>query len=276
MENSFVIRSAERGHDLIKSDGSRSSYLAGHPDGFVTRASSFNFHEYQSGRPGFGPIRVFGDEVFHGAGCGYNMHPHKNFVICAFVFAGELTHVNTAGAGVVDRLQAGDYYVFSAGSGGKHCELSVTPEDMHVIYLWLLPEQLYLSPSYDRAHFDFRRRRNEIIQLIGDGDGALPIPQDIRVSRLLADDGRRSIYRPRSISHGAYVFVREGAIHCAGVELGRRDSMGLWGREEIDLQIMQDDSDVMIVETIMIDDANVENWERDHDAQGPALPDRNA
>ena len=139
MSNSFIIRNAERGHDMITSDGSRSSYIAGHPDGFVTRASSFNFHEYQGGRPGFGPVRVFGDQIFHGAGCGYNMHPHHNFVICAFVFSGELTHINTAGAGMVDRLQAGDYYVFSAGSGGKHSELSVTPEDMHAIYLWLLP-----------------------------------------------------------------------------------------------------------------------------------------
>jgi redox-sensitive bicupin YhaK (pirin superfamily) len=123
MSNSFIIRNAERGHDMITSDGSRSSYIAGHPDGFVTRASSFNFNQYQGGRPGFGPVRVFGDEIFHGAGCGYNMHPHHNFVICAFVFEGELTHINTAGTGMVDRLQAGDYYVFSAGSGGKHSEL---------------------------------------------------------------------------------------------------------------------------------------------------------
>ena len=84
MQNAFVLRAAERGHDLIKSDGSRSSYVAGHPDGLITRESSFNFHDYQSGRPGFGKIRVFGDEVFAGAGCGYNMHPHHNFAICAF------------------------------------------------------------------------------------------------------------------------------------------------------------------------------------------------
>jgi quercetin 2,3-dioxygenase len=106
---SFILRAGERGHDLIRSDGSRSSYIAGHPDAFITRESSFNFHEYQSGRPGFGSMRVFGDEVFHGAGCGYNMHPHHNFVICAFVLRGELTHINTVGGGMVDRLRQGDY-----------------------------------------------------------------------------------------------------------------------------------------------------------------------
>ena len=240
MSNSFIIREAERGHDLIRSDGSRSSYIAGHPDGFVTRASSFNFHEYQAGRPGFGPIRVFGDEIFHGAGCGYNMHPHHNFVICAFVFEGELTHINTAGAGMVDRLQAGDYYVFSAGSGGKHSELSVTPEDMHAIYLWLLPEQLFLPPTYHRAHFDYRRRRNQIVQLVGDADGALPIPQDLRVSRLMADKGRSFPYKLRTASHGAYVFVREGSICCGGTVLGRRDSIGLWSVGSINIEVLQD------------------------------------
>lgn len=264
MSESFVIRSAERGHDLIKSDGSRSSYIAGHPDAFVTRASSFNFHEYQGGRPGFGPVRVFGDEVFHGAGCGYNMHPHHNFVICAFVFEGQLTHINTAGTGMVDNLTAGDYYVFSTGSGGKHSELSVTPEDMHVIYLWLLPEQLFLAPTYYRSHFDFRRRRNELVQLIGDGDGALPIPQDLRVSRLIADSGRSFSYRPRTQSHGAYVFVREGIVRCAGTELGRRDSMGISDVDTVEIEVLEDDTDVLIVETIMIDDANIKAWEHDH------------
>ena len=32
------------------------------------------------------------------------------------------THINTVGRGAVDRLDQGDDYVFSAGSGGKHCE----------------------------------------------------------------------------------------------------------------------------------------------------------
>ncbi|MCX5581712.1 pirin family protein [Kaistia terrae] len=260
----FIIRNEERGHDLIKSDGSRSSYIAGHPDGFVTRASSFDFHEYQAGRPGFGPIRVFGDEVFHGAGCGYNMHPHHNFVICAFVFSGELTHINTAGGGMVDRLSAGDYYVFSAGSGGKHSELSVTPEDMHAIYLWLLPEQLYLPPSYHRAHFDFRRRRNEIVQLVGDGDNTLPIPQDLRVSRLIADKGQNFPYALRTLSHGIYVFVREGRINCNGVELGYRDSMGLSDLATVSIDILDDDSDVLLVETILIDETTIKVWESEH------------
>jgi len=271
---SFILRGAERGHDLIKSTGLGASYVAGHPDGFITRASSFNFGQYQNGRPGFGPMRVFGEEIFHGAGCGYNMHPHHNFVICAFIFSGELTHVNTAGEGVVDRLRPGDYYVFSAGAGGKHCELSVSQEDMQVLYIWLLPSQLHLPATYHRDHFDFRRRRHELVQLVGDGDDALPMPQDMRISRLLTDAGASHGYRLRSASHGAYVFVREGAVRCNGIELGRRDSAGLWEIEDamLHLEVLEDDSDIFLVETIMIDDRKVRDWERAHAHADEAAP----
>jgi quercetin 2,3-dioxygenase len=251
---SFVLRADERGHDLIKSDGSRASYIAGHPDSFITRESSFNFHEYQGGRPGFGKMKVFGDEVFAGTGCGYNMHPHHNFAICAFVLQGELTHINTAGGGTVDTLRQGDYYVFSAGSGGKHSEVSIAPEDMHAIYIWFIPDRLYLPPSYHKAHFDFRRRRNSIVPLVGDLDGALPIPQDVRVSRLVSDQGLSYAYKPRSPGHGTYLFALEGALQAGGVALHRRDSAGIWGVEEIPIEARADATDALIVETILSDE----------------------
>jgi quercetin 2,3-dioxygenase len=247
----FSSYALERGHDLIRSDGTRSSYIAGHPDAFITRESSFNFHEYQSGRPGFGSMRVFGDEIFHGAGCGYNMHPHHNFVICAFVLQGELTHIKTVGGGMVDRLRQGDYYVFSAGSGGKHCELGITDEDTGVIYIWFLPAQLYLPPAYHRGHFDFRTRRHRIEELVGEADGALPIPNDIRISRLVTDAGSKHTYRSRSSAHGTYVFVLDGALRCADMLLGRRDSIGIWGVEEIACEATADATDVLFVEVTM-------------------------
>jgi len=68
MASSFILRANERGFNKLLSTGPNASYIAGHPDAFIARHSSFNFHEYQSGRPGFGRIRVFGDEVFGGQG----------------------------------------------------------------------------------------------------------------------------------------------------------------------------------------------------------------
>ena len=185
-------------------------------------------------------------------------------MICAFVLEGELIHINTAGTGAIDRLHQGDYYAFSAGSGGKHSELSISPEDTKVIYIWLLPDQLLLPPSYQAAHFEIRTRRDRIEQLVGDSDGALPISQDVRISRLVTDNAKTHIYKPRSASHGVYVFVLEGEVRIGDTLLRRRDSAGLWDLESIEFQVSADASDVLFVETAMIYQDQIEKWEAEH------------
>ncbi len=248
MQGSFTLRAAERGLTTIKSTGPTSSYVAGHPDATITRHSSFNFNDFQSGRAGFGRVRVFGDEVFSGTGCGYNMHPHHDFVICAFVLDGQLTHINTVGN--VDQLTRNDYYVFSAGSGGKHSELNLRNEDMNAIYVWFLPGQLYLPPSYRRGHFDPQAGRNKLVTLVGEAAGALPIPQDVRVSRFVADSASQRTYPTISPRHGVYAFVIDGSATFNGVTLARRDSAAVWGVDEIAYETTGD-ADVLFVETLM-------------------------
>jgi quercetin 2,3-dioxygenase len=156
MTNSFVLRADQRGYNKILSTGATAAYVGGRPDAFITRFSSFNFADYQDGRPGFGRIRVFGDEAFYHPGCSYNMHPHHNFIICAFVLEGKLTHINTLGG--LDELAPGDFYAFSAGSGGLHEELNRYAEPMRAIYLWLLPDRLVVAAILRARPFRCRCR----------------------------------------------------------------------------------------------------------------------
>lgn len=247
METSFVMRASARGYNKFQSTGDSASYIGGHPEAVLTRHSSFNFGPYQDGRATFGRVRVFGDEVFSGAGCGYNIHPHHNFIICAFVLEGQLTHINTVGN--IDQLSTGDYYAFSAGSGGKHCELNLKNEDVHVIYLWLMPDQLLLPPSYARNHFDALVNRNRLVTLVGNADGALRVSQDVKVSRLVTDEATTVDYVPTAATHGVYAFVLDGQVDCRGTTLGRRDSTGIWGAERITFKTGDQETDLMIVET---------------------------
>ena len=176
------------------------------------------------------------------------MHPHHNFIICAVVLAGTLTHINTIGK--VDQLGPGDCYVFSAGSGGKHCELNIESDaDMRAIYIWLLPDRLYLPPSYARRHFDLEGGKNRIVALFG--EAGLPLAQDARISRLIADMPEAHVYRPRSPGHGVYIFVLEGRLECDGTELARRDGKALWGVDQITCRTGPDRTDALLVETIM-------------------------
>lgn len=247
MQESFVLRDEARGYNKFLSTGEASSYIGGHPEAVLTRHSSFNFGPYQSGRAGFGRVRVFGDETFSGAGCGYNIHPHHNFIICAFVFQGQLTHINTVGN--IDQLGPGDYYAFSAGSGGKHCEVNLKSDDMHAIYIWIMPDQLLLPPSYERSHFDALTHRNRLATLVGNADGALRIAQDVKISRLSTDRSVSLDYVPTAPEHGVYVFAVEGKVECNGTQLGRRDSAGIWGQQRIGLETGAQETELLIIET---------------------------
>lgn len=242
----FILRAGERGYSDLPSVGPNASYVAGHPDGVITRSSSFNFHEYQSGIPGFGVMKVFGDEAFTPGGTGYNMHPHHNFIIMAFVLGGTLTHINTIGK--VDELRKDDYYVFSAGSGGKHSELNIGDEPLHVIYVWVLPGQLFMPPTYHRGRFDAKAGTDRITCLVGNEAGALPIGQSFKVSRLASRAGRSDIYRP-AVGNGVYAFVLEGEAEIAGQRLARRDSIALEGEREIGIATGAPNTDVLLVET---------------------------
>jgi quercetin 2,3-dioxygenase len=242
----FILRAGERGYSYLPAAGLNASYVAGHPDGVITRHSSFNFHEYQSGIPGLGVMKVFGDEAFTPNGTGYNMHPHHNFIIMAFVLRGTLTHINTIGK--IDELKANDYYVFSAGSGGKHSELNIGQEDMQAIYVWVLPGRLLAPPSYRRGRFDPKAGANRITCLVGDEPGALPIDQNFRVSRLLSDGGKAHTYRP-SKANGFYAFVLEGEADIAEATLTRLESIALEGEDKVEIAVRANGTDMLLVET---------------------------
>lgn len=246
MSNSFILRSQERGYNHLPSTGDYAQYVAGHPDGSITRYSSFNFREYQTGRAGFGKVRVFGDEFFTGNGTGYNMHPHHNFIIMAFVLRGALTHINTIGK--IDVLKPGDYYIFSAGFGGKHAELNIEPDEMNAIYVWSIPARLFAPPSYRKSHFDAEQHINEIVPLIGDASSALPIDQDLRISRLFSDNNKAYSYDPATPGHRNYIFVIEGGVEVAETTLHRRDSIGLWDIGSIDFRVTTQKTDLLILE----------------------------
>ena len=242
----FVLRAGERGYSYLPSGGLNASYVAGHPDGVITRHSSFNFHEYQASIPGLGVMKVFGDEVFTPNGTGYNMHPHHNFIIMAFVLGGTLTHINTIGK--IDELKRDDYYVFSAGSGGKHSELNIGAEDMNAIYVWVLPGQLLAPPSYKRGRFDRQAGANRITCLVGSEQSALPIDQTFKVLRLTSDAGRKLLWQS-SKTLGLYAFVLEGKAAIAGTTLERRDSMALEGEDQVEVAVEANGTDMLLVET---------------------------
>ena len=69
---------------------------------------------------------------------------------------------------------------------------------------------------------------------------------------MCADAGGKYTYKPRSSSHGTYVFVLEGSLGCGDTLLGRRDSAGIWSVEQIECQAAADATDALFVEVATV------------------------
>ena len=68
--------------------------------------------------------------------------------------------------------------------------------------------------------FDTRTRRNRIETLIGEMPGALPIPQDVRVSAWSVT-GQAPMNTSRPLrANEIYAFVAEGEVSCGDMQLG--------------------------------------------------------
>jgi hypothetical protein len=92
------------------------------------------------------------------------------------------------------------------------------------------PSSSSLRRPIRRGRLDRVAGANRISCLVGDEEGALPIGQTSKVSRL-AERGRRThLYRPAK-AKGFYAFVLEGEAEIADAILTRRDSIALEGEE---------------------------------------------
>ncbi len=112
----------------------------------------------------------------------------------------------------------------------------------------MLPGQLLAPPSYRRNRFDRAAGANRITCLVGDEQGALPIGQTFKVSRLLSDADRTHVYRPAK-ENGVYAFVLEGDVEIAEAILTRRDSLALEGEDKVEIKVRTDGTDMLLVET---------------------------
>ena len=121
---------------------------------------------------------------------------------------------------------------------------------MNVIYVWFLPEQLLVPPTYERAHFDRVTSVNRIERLVGT-DGHLPIPQDVRIARIVSDRPGDYTYEPTTPDHGVYTFVVNGETSVDGVALAAGDSVGVWDKPSVEVCVGGGSTDILIVETRM-------------------------
>ncbi|WP_433163613.1 pirin family protein [Kribbella sp. CA-247076] len=113
---------------------------------------SFSFGpHYDPANVGFGFLVAHNDEIV-APGTGFGTHPHQDLEIVTWVLRGTLAHRDSQGnSGVV---HPGLAQRMSAGSGIQHSEWNDGGEPVHYVQMWVRPEELDLTPSYDQAEVE--------------------------------------------------------------------------------------------------------------------------
>ncbi|WP_432943216.1 pirin family protein [Kribbella sp. CA-253562] len=113
---------------------------------------SFSFGPYYDpDNVGFGALLVHNDEIV-APGTGFDTHPHQDLEIVTWVLRGALVHQDSEGhSGVV---YPGLAQRMSAGRGIRHSEKNDAGEPVRYLQMWVRPDELDLTPSYQQAEVE--------------------------------------------------------------------------------------------------------------------------
>lgn len=207
----------------------------------------FSFdHYYDPRNMGFGPLRVFNDDVVQPSS-GFPTHPHSEMEIITYVLEGELEHKDSTGA--FDRIRPGEVQRMSAGTGIRHSEYNPSAEHpVHLLQVWVTPAVSNLPPSYEQLRFTKEERTGRLLAIASGGDmpGTVKVHQDTTfyVSSLRPSD---EVAHELGEGRRAYLFVVSGRVSLNGQALGGGDQARISDERNLLLKA-EEDSELMLID----------------------------
>ncbi len=130
---------------------------------------TFSFGEYFDPYfMGYRSLRVINEDWIQPQS-GFQTHPHHDMEILTYVLEGELRHRDSMGNDGV--IRAGEFQRMTAGTGVFHSEVNPSQKQaLHLIQIWIHPNQFSLSPSYEQKAF-LPSEGGECLRLVASLDG---------------------------------------------------------------------------------------------------------
>lgn len=235
--NYIIHRAEDRGH-------------ANH--GWLDAWHSFSFASwYNPEKIHFGMLRVLNDDTIAG-GMGFGMHPHDNMEIVTIMRKGALQHQDSMGNKEV--IHAGEIQVMSAGTGIMHSEFNAkSNEEAKLFQIWVFPNKKEVEPRYDKLKIEDENINGKFSQIVSPdkNDEGSWIHQEAWFYLGKFDSGSKADYSIKRKNNGVYVFIIEGGATLLGNELGKRDALGVWNTDKIEINITSANTEILIMEVPM-------------------------
>lgn len=237
MSNMVLHKAATRGH-------------ANH--GWLDTHHTFSFaNYYDPERMHFGALRVLNDDTV-AAGRGFGTHPHDNMEIISIPLEGDLEHKDSMGN--TQMIRRGDIQVLSAGSGITHSESNLNADQLtRFLQIWVFPNKRNVAPRYDQLTLNPTERRNRLQQVLSPDphDDGVWIHQDAWFHLGSFDAGKNAAYDLKRKGNGVYVFMLEGSAVVNDQVLERRDGLGIWDVDHLELTAGNEGAEVLMMEVPM-------------------------
>jgi redox-sensitive bicupin YhaK (pirin superfamily) len=193
--------------------------------GWLKAKHTFSFADYQNPRRvHFGPLRVINEDRI-APGQGFPTHGHNDMEIVTYPISGAIEHKDSMGNGTV--ITAGEVQRMTAGSGVRHSEFNHSKsEELHLLQIWMFPEQNNLEPGYEQTMFTREDKLNRLC-LVASRDGrdksvtvhqkvdlyASVLERDLTIDHAIAD------------AHKVFVQVVSGEIIVNGQDVNAGDGV---------------------------------------------------
>ncbi|RZV37768.1 MAG: pirin family protein [Chromatiales bacterium] len=222
-------------YDIIRSNDRGSA-----DHGWLNAKHTFSFAEYRNPeRVHFGKLRVINEDRI-APGKGFDTHPHQDMEIVTYIISGAIEHKDSMGNGTV--IRAGEVQRMTAGTGVLHSEFNHSDEEeLHLLQIWIFPEQKNLEPGYEQTLFEREEKLNRL-RLIGsrDGrDGSITIHQDVDLYASVLESGR-DVSLDGTGERRVFIQVVSGDVVVNEQQLNAGDGLGIRHQDAVKVRAITD------------------------------------
>ncbi|MBW4518311.1 MAG: pirin family protein [Scytolyngbya sp. HA4215-MV1] len=195
--------------------------------GWLDSYHTFSFANYYDPQHmGFRALRVINEDWIQPGG-GFGTHGHRDMEIVTYVLEGALEHKDSLGNGAI--IRPGEVQRMTAGTGIFHSEFNPSrAEAVHLLQIWILPDQQNLEPGYEQVEFPLEERSGKfrLIAAPNGREGAVTIHQDVNLYAATLNAGDALTYELAPARH-AWLQVARGEVTLDGHHLQTGDAAAI-------------------------------------------------